>query len=163
MNVECKGTLSRERNGCLSGCRHILSSQLCQCDDASDTNLIPYCALHCFDSFPRSSCFHHHKVRTTSFADHGTSPLLLLLCFISSILVISSAYMPTLTQTAGLKIAPLFLQSLVKHYYGKVVKDPSSSRVSLRDEELLYDQVFSVVKVCVVRVVSSQRSHPCSR
>lgn len=54
--------------------------------------------------------------------------------------------MPTLTQRTGLKIAPLFLQSFVKHYYGKVVKDPSSSRVSLRDEELLYDQVFSVIK-----------------
>ncbi|KAF8267935.1 Alpha/Beta hydrolase protein [Lactarius quietus] len=51
-----------------------------------------------------------------------------------------------LTQTAGLKIAPLFLQSLVKHYYGKVVKDPNSSRASLRDEELLYDQVFFVIK-----------------
>ncbi|KAF8260352.1 hypothetical protein EI94DRAFT_913479 [Lactarius quietus] len=54
--------------------------------------------------------------------------------------------MPSLTQTAGLKIAPLFLQSLVKHYYGKVVKDPNSSRASLRDEELLYDQVFFVIK-----------------
>lgn len=54
--------------------------------------------------------------------------------------------MPSLTQTTGLKIAPLFLQSFVKHYYGKVVKDPSSSRVSLRDEELLYDQVFFFVK-----------------
>jgi hypothetical protein len=61
--------------------------------------------------------------------------------------------MPTLTQTAGLKVAPLFFQSLVKHYYGKVVKDPSSSRVPLRDEELLYDQVFSVVKVCTRRVL----------
>ncbi|KAI9441921.1 hypothetical protein H4582DRAFT_2055716 [Lactarius indigo] len=54
--------------------------------------------------------------------------------------------MPSLTQKTGLKLAPLFLQSFVKHYYGKVVKDPSSSRVSLRDEELLYDQVFSVIK-----------------
>ena len=70
--------------------------------------------------------------------------------------------MPTLTQTTGLKIAPLFLQSFVKHYYGKVVKDPSSSRVSLRDEELLYDQVFFVVKVCIARV-SSQRNNPHSR
>ena len=61
--------------------------------------------------------------------------------------------MPTLAQTTGLKIAPLFLQSFVKHYYGKVVKDPSSSRVSLRDEELLYDQVFFFVKVCIAHVV----------
>jgi hypothetical protein len=57
--------------------------------------------------------------------------------------------MPTLTQTAGLKLAPLFVQSLVRHYYDKVVKDPHSPRVPLRDEELLYDQVFSIAKVCV--------------
>jgi hypothetical protein len=57
--------------------------------------------------------------------------------------------MPTLTQTAGLKLAPLFVQSLVRHYYDKVVKDPDSPRVPLRDEELLYDQVFSITKVCI--------------
>ncbi|KAH8984795.1 Alpha/Beta hydrolase protein [Lactarius hatsudake] len=61
-------------------------------------------------------------------------PLILQPCFTAPI---PPAYMPTLTQRTGLKIAPLFLQSFVKHYYGKVVKDPSSSRVSLRDEELL--------------------------
>ena len=99
-----------------------------------------------------SSYLHHHKVRASLLTDHGTSPLLLSF-FIPPILVIFSANMPTLTQTAGLKIAPLFIQSLVKHYYGKVVKDPSSSRVSLRDEELLYDQVFSVVKVCIRSVL----------
>jgi hypothetical protein len=55
--------------------------------------------------------------------------------------------MPSLTQTTGLKLAPLFLQTLVRHYYGKVVKDANSSRVPLRDEELLYDEVFYITKV----------------
>ncbi|KAI0260171.1 hypothetical protein BC834DRAFT_973673 [Gloeopeniophorella convolvens] len=47
--------------------------------------------------------------------------------------------MPSLSQHAGLKLAPLFVQTLLKHYYG-------NSRVALRDEDLLYDQVFYIVK-----------------
>jgi len=35
------------------------------------------------------------------------------------------------------------------------VKDPSSARVSLRDEELLYDQIFFFVKVCIARVLAA--------
>ena len=57
--------------------------------------------------------------------------------------------MSTLVKTAGLKLAALFVQSLVRHYYGKVIKDPNNPRVPLHDEELLYDQVFYIVKVCV--------------
>ena len=81
--------------------------------------------------------------------EHELTPLLLLPCFISL-----SAYRPTLTQTTGLKIAPLFDQSFLKHYYRKVVKDRSSFRVSLRDEELLCDQVLIFVKVCFAHVLS---------
>ncbi|KAI0301664.1 Alpha/Beta hydrolase protein [Multifurca ochricompacta] len=33
--------------------------------------------------------------------------------------------MPTLSQTTGLKLAPLYVQTLLRHYYGKVVKDPT--------------------------------------
>jgi hypothetical protein len=54
--------------------------------------------------------------------------------------------MPSLTQTTHLKLAPLFLQTLVRHYYSKVVKDANSPRVPLRDEELLYDEVFFIAK-----------------
>ena len=57
--------------------------------------------------------------------------------------------MPTLANIAiGLKLAPLFVQSFVRHYYDKFMKDSDSPRAPLRDEELWYDQVFFVAKVC---------------
>jgi hypothetical protein len=58
--------------------------------------------------------------------------------------------MPTLAKVlakVALKLAPLFFKSFVRHYYDKFVKGSDSSRVPLRDEELLYDQVFLIAKV----------------
>jgi hypothetical protein len=46
-----------------------------------------------------------------------------------------------------LTIGPLFLETLVKHYFARVVKDSSKLGVPLRSEELLYDEAFNIVKV----------------
>jgi hypothetical protein len=46
-----------------------------------------------------------------------------------------------------LKVGPLFFETLVKHYFSRVVKDGSKSGVPLRNEELLYDEAFNIVKV----------------
>lgn len=44
-------------------------------------------------------------------------------------------------------VGPLFFETLVKHYFSRVVKDGSKSGVPLRNEELLYDEAFNIVKV----------------
>lgn len=43
-------------------------------------------------------------------------------------------------------VGPLFLETLVKHYFARVIKDGSKSGVPLRSEELLYDEAFNIVK-----------------
>lgn len=53
----------------------------------------------------------------------------------------------TLISRVGLTVGPLFLETLVKHYFSRVVKDGSKSAVPLRSEELLYDEAFNIVKV----------------
>ena len=76
-----------------------------------------------------------------------------------------------LTGSAGLKLGPLVLETLVKHYFErlkasqKIPATTSSDGVSheggrggstlnnnLRQEELLYDQAFTIVKVSIARV-----------
>ncbi len=44
-------------------------------------------------------------------------------------------------------VGPLFLETLVKHYFARVIKDGRKSGVPLRSEELLYDEAFNIVKV----------------
>jgi len=46
-----------------------------------------------------------------------------------------------------LKIGPLFLERLVKHYFDRIKRDASASAIPLRQDELLYDEAFSIVKV----------------
>jgi hypothetical protein len=53
----------------------------------------------------------------------------------------------TLISRVGLTVGPLFLETLVKHYFARVIKDGSTSGVPLRNEELLYDEAFNIVKV----------------
>lgn len=53
----------------------------------------------------------------------------------------------TLISRVGLTVGPLFLETLVKHYFARVIKDGSKSAVPLRSEELLYDEAFNIVKV----------------
>jgi len=78
-----------------------------------------------------------------------------------------------LTSSAGLKLGPLVLETLVKHYFErlkvaqKIPATTSSDGVAqdekqggsalnnnLRQEELLYDQAFTIVKVSLTRVLS---------
>jgi hypothetical protein len=53
----------------------------------------------------------------------------------------------SLTRRASLTLGPLFLETLVKHYFARVVSDSSKTGVPLRKEELLYDEAFNIVKV----------------
>lgn len=54
-----------------------------------------------------------------------------------------------LTTEVGLRVGPVVLETLIKHYFdrlkGNTQQDGSSTR--LRQDELLYDEVFNVVKV----------------
>lgn len=55
----------------------------------------------------------------------------------------------TLTTDVGLKVGPVLLETLVKHYLERLKKnsshDPASTQ--LKHDELLYHEVFNVVKV----------------
>jgi hypothetical protein len=47
---------------------------------------------------------------------------------------------------------PLFLRTLLRHYYNKLIKDNSRENasavvVALRSEELMYDEAFSIARV----------------
>lgn len=54
----------------------------------------------------------------------------------------------TLTTQAGLKIGPIVFETLVKHYFDRVKKDLRDGKTTqLRQEELLYDQAFTIIKV----------------
>ncbi|KAH9167117.1 alpha/beta-hydrolase [Lactarius sanguifluus] len=53
----------------------------------------------------------------------------------------------SLTRRASLTVGPLFLETLVKHYFTRVVGDDSKNSVPLRKEVLLYDEVFNIAKV----------------
>jgi len=82
-----------------------------------------------------------------------------------------------LTGSAGLKLGPLVLETLAKHYFERlkathripattssdgVVHDGkqggSALNDNLRQEELLYDQAFAIIKVSITRVSSSPRA-----
>jgi hypothetical protein len=62
----------------------------------------------------------------------------------------------SLTGTVGLKVGPLVLETLVKHYLERIrgpsadLKDGKSdgnTPSNLRQGELLYDEAFTIVKV----------------
>lgn len=64
----------------------------------------------------------------------------------------------SLTRQAGLKLGPIFLDTLVKHYFERMRKDNASkTNIQLRQDELLYDETFVIVKVRDVRYAAS----PC--
>ena len=55
----------------------------------------------------------------------------------------------SLTREAGLKLGPILLETLVKHYFDRIKKESARvGRTQLRQDELLYDEAFSIVKVC---------------
>lgn len=47
---------------------------------------------------------------------------------------------------AGLKLGPLLLETLVKHY----IDERGDEATDLSRDELLYDQAFHVIKVCSI-------------
>ncbi|KAF8267914.1 hypothetical protein EI94DRAFT_1728993 [Lactarius quietus] len=52
----------------------------------------------------------------------------------------------SLTRRVSLTFGPLFLETLVKHYFARVVSDGSKAPVPLRRDALLYDEAFNIVK-----------------
>ena len=63
----------------------------------------------------------------------------------------------SLTRSVGLRVGPIVLGTLVKHYIDKVKRDfvqtngskekQKNELVQLRQDELIYDEIFTVVKV----------------
>ncbi|KAH7909353.1 hypothetical protein BJ138DRAFT_1010974 [Hygrophoropsis aurantiaca] len=55
----------------------------------------------------------------------------------------------SLTRTAGLKLGPIVLETLVKHYFDRIKKDSAQDArlaTQLRQDDLLYDEAFIIVK-----------------
>lgn len=55
-----------------------------------------------------------------------------------------------------MKIGPVLLETLVKHYFERILKDDSEAKnlPQLRQDELLYDEAFNIVKVGSICSVS---------
>ncbi|KAH7928695.1 alpha/beta-hydrolase [Leucogyrophana mollusca] len=56
----------------------------------------------------------------------------------------------SLTRKAGLRLGPIVLETLVKHYFDRIKKDnvrDGKIAAQLRQDELLYDEAFNIVKV----------------
>ena len=59
----------------------------------------------------------------------------------------------SLTRKAGLKLGPIILETLVKHYFERIAKDHESQESTrLRREELLYDEAFNIIRVRLDRL-----------
>lgn len=56
-----------------------------------------------------------------------------------------------LTRQVGLKVGPIVLETLVKHYFERIRKDAQLG-TKLRQDELLYDEAFNIIKVCKTAV-----------
>lgn len=62
----------------------------------------------------------------------------------------------SLTRNVGLRVGPIVLETLVKHYLEKIKRDfvqthgskekDKDETVQLRQDELIYDEIFVVVK-----------------
>lgn len=57
----------------------------------------------------------------------------------------------SLTRSLGATFGPIVLETLVKHYFERLRKEAPDGKntTKLRQDELLYDQAFNLVKVCV--------------
>jgi hypothetical protein len=64
----------------------------------------------------------------------------------------------TLTRQVGATFGPIVLETLVKHYFERLRKEVPDGKntTRLRQDELLYDQAFNIVKVrgCVIGLYS---------
>jgi hypothetical protein len=64
----------------------------------------------------------------------------------------------TLTGDMGLKLGPIVLETLARHYLDRLRKDQGQlNRVQLRQDEVLYDSAFHVIKVRLDLCHSCQR------
>jgi hypothetical protein len=53
-----------------------------------------------------------------------------------------------LTGQVGLKVGPIVLETLVKHYFDRIRNEGKQvGDKPLKEEELLYDEAFNVIKV----------------
>ncbi|KIL68736.1 hypothetical protein M378DRAFT_70444 [Amanita muscaria Koide BX008] len=52
----------------------------------------------------------------------------------------------TLTTEVGLKLGPVLLETLVKHYFDRLKKSADPASTQLKQDELLYHEAFNVVK-----------------
>ena len=61
----------------------------------------------------------------------------------------------TLTRKVGATFVPIVLETLVKHYFDRLRKELSDGKnpKSLRQDELLYDEAFTIVKVSDYEIV----------
>ena len=133
-----------------------------------------------------SNCSRHPSATHPSFngdglelKSHCTSLEAVLLPFYF-LIPPSAMSLNGLTGSAGLKLGPLVLETIVKHYFERLkASQKISSTVcsdgaghdgklggsvlnnNLRQEELLYDQAFTIVKVSGTRVLS--QIHRCTR
>jgi hypothetical protein len=68
--------------------------------------------------------------------------------------------MNALTRNVGLRVGPIVLETLVKHYFERIKESVQTSAkeangkegdsedlVQLRQDELLYDEAFNIIKV----------------
>lgn len=68
----------------------------------------------------------------------------------------------SLTREASVKVGPLLLETLLRHYFDRIIKDNVSqdrALTQLRKDELLYDEAFIVVKVRGTVVLSRLLTH----
>lgn len=57
--------------------------------------------------------------------------------------------MNALTRDVGIKVGPVMLDVLVKHYFDRLKNDHASgSGGSMKQENVLYHEAFTIVKVC---------------
>lgn len=59
-----------------------------------------------------------------------------------------------LTRKVGLRVGPIVLETLVKHYFERIKLDAqhkNNGTRTIRQDELLYDEAFNVIKVCRLR------------
>ncbi|KAH9944756.1 lipase/ esterase [Amylocystis lapponica] len=52
----------------------------------------------------------------------------------------------SLTRQAGIRLGPLLLQTLIKHYFERTLKEHAEGATQLHQDELLYDAAFKVIK-----------------
>lgn len=64
----------------------------------------------------------------------------------------------SLTRTTGLKLGPIALETLLKHYFDRVKKERAGDDLpftQLRQDELLYDEAFNIAKARLAVCLSS--------